>query len=228
MLEETNNPFQSTESVAPSSGGSGIFIPIAIGLVGVILGGIALFLSLSGAGKSDETESALKAAIDETRALELKLNDIEQKLAKLESGASSQEQQLMVMASQTQSALNQVGQEINSTRLQVAASIEKINEIADKLKSASVPREPVQTELSSDERPAIDHYGDSSRPVLPDGSSVAKHSEHVIARGDTFAKLSKKYQVSVDEILAANPDADPRRLQVGQRIKIPHGSHSRE
>ena len=83
MLEETNNPFQPTEPAASSSGVSGTFIPVAIGLIGVVLGGIALFLSLSGSGKSDATQLALEEATSETRALELRLNDIEQKLTKL-------------------------------------------------------------------------------------------------------------------------------------------------
>ena len=44
---------------------------------------------------------------------------------------------------------------------------------------------------------------------------------HKIQAGDTFAKLAKKYNVSVDAILKANPQANPSRLKIGQEIVIP-------
>lgn len=229
MSEETDNPFQSETTTASSSAGSGIFIPVAIALVGVVLGGIALFLTMSGSGKSEATQSALQKAAEQTSALELHLSGVEQQLAKLESGLSDQERKLSMMANQTQSVLNQVGQEINSTRQQVTATVAKVNEIAEKLQTTSAPRTVARSSLPPEEVVAREESaGSGESAVLPNGSSIAKHREHVITSGDTFAKLSKKYQVSVDEILSANPDADPRRLQVGQRITIPHSSHSRE
>lgn len=228
MSEETDNPFQSEGSAASEPAGSGIFIPLAIGLVGVVLGGIALFLSLSGSGKSKETQSALKDAAEQTSSLELRLSEIEQKLARFELSLSSQEQQMRVMASQTQSALNQIGQEINSTRQQVTVSAAKINEIAEKFKKGSSPKAVVRPNLPPEETEVAGEAGEDADTLAPNGSSIAKHNEHVIARGDTFAKLSSKYKVTIDEILAANPDADPRRLQIGQRISIPQSVHSRE
>lgn len=42
-----------------------------------------------------------------------------------------------------------------------------------------------------------------------------------IQSGDTFAKLAKKFGVSVDAIISANPDANPSRLKVGQEITLP-------
>jgi LysM repeat protein len=45
--------------------------------------------------------------------------------------------------------------------------------------------------------------------------------EHTIAAGDTFSELAKRYNVTVKAIQDANPDADARRLQIGQVLKIP-------
>ncbi|MHC4915024.1 MAG: HEAT repeat domain-containing protein [Planctomycetota bacterium] len=47
---------------------------------------------------------------------------------------------------------------------------------------------------------------------------------HVVARGDTFGGISKKYYgttASAGVIAKANPRADPRRLLVGQQLTIP-------
>jgi LysM repeat protein len=45
--------------------------------------------------------------------------------------------------------------------------------------------------------------------------------EHVIAKGETFAVLAKKYGVSVKAIQQANPGVDPAKLKIGQKIIIP-------
>jgi len=42
-----------------------------------------------------------------------------------------------------------------------------------------------------------------------------------ITSGDTFYKLAKQYNTSVDVISAANPGVDPNYLKVGQTIYIP-------
>ncbi len=45
---------------------------------------------------------------------------------------------------------------------------------------------------------------------------------HIIQSGDTFSKLAQKYQKSTQAFMEANPDIDPQRLQIGQKIKIPN------
>lgn len=45
--------------------------------------------------------------------------------------------------------------------------------------------------------------------------------EHTIVAGDTFSELAKRYDVTVKAIQDANPDADARRLQIGQVLNIP-------
>jgi len=46
-------------------------------------------------------------------------------------------------------------------------------------------------------------------------------STYVIVSGDNFGKIAGKFGVAVQAILDANPDADPRRLAIGQTIQIP-------
>ena len=46
---------------------------------------------------------------------------------------------------------------------------------------------------------------------------------HVIKPGDTLATISKRYNVKLSSLEAANPGADPRRLKAGQILNIPGG-----
>lgn len=45
--------------------------------------------------------------------------------------------------------------------------------------------------------------------------------EHEVAKGDSFWSLGQKYGVSMKAIADANPNVDSRRLQPGQKLKIP-------
>lgn len=44
---------------------------------------------------------------------------------------------------------------------------------------------------------------------------------HVVKRGDTLYKLSKRYQVNLSEIIAANPYVNVYNMQPGEEICIP-------
>ncbi len=44
---------------------------------------------------------------------------------------------------------------------------------------------------------------------------------YTIKSGDTLYSLSRRYNISVDAILAANPEVDPDKLMIGMKICIP-------
>jgi LysM repeat protein len=64
-------------------------------------------------------------------------------------------------------------------------------------------------------------------PVLPpplETSVVpAAGSEYVVKSGDTLARIAKKNGVSLKALEAANPNVQPTRLKVGQKLVIPAG-----
>ncbi|MCM3270058.1 M14 family zinc carboxypeptidase [Paenibacillus elgii] len=50
---------------------------------------------------------------------------------------------------------------------------------------------------------------------------VRTTSRYVIQAGDTLCDLALRFNISLAELQAANPDADPRRLRIGQSIVLP-------
>lgn len=65
---------------------------------------------------------------------------------------------------------------------------------------------------------------------IPGETAVAGHESapapaeesrmHTVASGETFYKISMKYGVTVDELVAANPNVNHKALKVGQKIKV--------
>jgi LysM repeat protein len=57
--------------------------------------------------------------------------------------------------------------------------------------------------------------------VRPAASDPALPRSHVIRAGENLYRVSLKYGIELDALLAANPRIDPRRLRVGQRVRLP-------
>ena len=52
--------------------------------------------------------------------------------------------------------------------------------------------------------------------------------EHMVASGETLSHIARDYRVTVDDLRAANPRIQPRRLQIGQRVVVPTAPSARE
>ena len=97
---------------------------------------------------------------------------------------------------------------LSTNREQIVKTAEMLNEFA----AAGFRTAPV-TQLAS---AASNDAGSAANSVAPRAGST-----YVIASGDNFGKIAGKFGVAVEAILDANPDADPRRLAIGQTIQIP-------
>jgi LysM repeat protein len=58
-------------------------------------------------------------------------------------------------------------------------------------------------------------------PAPSPGRCPSGSSEYTIRAGDTYFSLARRFNVSVQAIMDANPGVDPDALQIGQVICIP-------
>jgi LysM repeat protein len=52
-------------------------------------------------------------------------------------------------------------------------------------------------------------------------SEVGLVREHAVVKGDTFSSLAREYGTTISAIAKANPNADPAKLRIGQKLLIP-------
>jgi LysM repeat protein len=57
-------------------------------------------------------------------------------------------------------------------------------------------------------------------PVTPAVTPGAAQ-EYVVAKGDSFYTIAKKFGVTMKAIEAANPNVEPKKLKIGQKLQIP-------
>jgi LysM repeat protein len=58
-------------------------------------------------------------------------------------------------------------------------------------------------------------------PVTPPPPPVAEMQEYTIVKGDSFATIASHNNTTAKAIEAANPGVDPKKLKIGQKIKLP-------
>ena len=77
--------------------------------------------------------------------------------------------------------------------------------------------------------------GDSTLVRVPKGSGArfgerlaaipvdrrVTFTSHTVAGGETLWRIARNYRVSVSALQAANPDVEPRRMQIGSRLVVP-------
>lgn len=60
----------------------------------------------------------------------------------------------------------------------------------------------------------------SPKPKVAADTLVSSGKTHELKQGETFSSLSKKYDISVDSLVAANPSLKPTQLRPGQTVNL--------
>ncbi len=60
-----------------------------------------------------------------------------------------------------------------------------------------------------------------TRTRTPAPTATPEEVTYEVQAGDTFFDIAEQFDISTDELQAANPDADPTGLQIGETLIIP-------
>ena len=198
----------------------------AVAVLALGVAAVATALGVVALKKIQSTTNDISERIEKNAAVELetkKLSDRIDSLAlQLENikgnlGDNSAQIDAKVgdVVKQTQKVVNILNSNIGEIRAEVVKNREAIEKLASRPTStrSAARSESAQTESKPDTAQ------NSAAGETPETSADGKI--HKIQSGDTFAKLAKKYNVSVEAIVKANPDANPARLKIGQKVRIP-------
>lgn len=192
----------------------------ALGLLGLGLGIIALALGIISMIKVGDTAADMNDKIEKAAALSLETKKISDRIDSLamqiEAIKVDGKSQTETLISQVNAELKKVYDSIADTRNVAGENRKAIEEIAKRGVRKAQPQ--AQEQKPQEQAQA------QAQPQAADTQTAAASGDaktHKIQSGDTFAKLAKKYGVSLDAIIKANPSVNPSRLRIGQEIAIP-------
>ena len=185
-----------------STGGN--WIPGALALLALVLGGAALFFALDASRRLAPMSDSLAEGVSGVVVLEDRIGQLEEQIEELAEATEALKgrvQRSAAYSSQNEKMIRKLVEEINANR----------------------ERMKVMSEVSAGggAMPGGGSEAETSDASASSSSASTTVGSYTIQPGDNFAKIAEQYRVSLQALLDANPGVDPRRLQIGQSIVLP-------
>ena len=186
-----------------------LIVLTVISILGLLLGGAGLTIGFRANEDLNRFRKEVNSRPNPAQELKTKVESLEKRLVKVGAETVRINNNLAALHDQTQRAFDDVSRQVRATR-------EKLNVISKrKADSSDTKAGTTAAEVAVTSSPEATETGnEASAEIPPDGY-------HAIQPGDNFSKLAIRYGSTVAEFIAANPGVDPRRLQIGQKVKIP-------
>ncbi len=195
-----NDDFDAIEE--KSTGGN--WIPGALALLALVLGGAALFFALDASRRLAPMSDSLAEGVSGVVVLEDRIGQLEEQIEELAEATEALKgrvQRSAAYSSQNEKMIRKLVEEINANR--------------ERMKGMS------EVSASGGAMPGGGSEAETSDASASSSSASTTVGSYTIQPGDNFAKIAEQYGVSLQALLDANPGVDPRRLQIGQSIVLP-------
>lgn len=204
------------DDIENSSGGS--LLPVALAVLAIVLGGAGLYFGLTANQRLSPLSESLDAGTSSAARLEKDISALETKLAELSAQNGELKQALdrvRLYSNQSEQAVKTVASSVKSNRDEIVKLAGRMNEL---ITSGARPTTATATRSGSSGSEATTSTATTTSATT---AATTAPGTYTIASGDTFAKIAAKLGVGLQALLDANPDADPRRLAIGQVINVP-------
>jgi len=174
--------------------------------------------------QKDEIERTSKKLMNSS------LNEFEQYNRKLEKVIKIVKEENSAIQSKVASDLQTLQNQFKAMRVQINASMDKIDRLENNLKIVTSGlkkyRTPPPVKSSSKKKPSAkkarrEPVKRTGNPSSPDIDYVNVY-QHTIVKGETLWKLSRDYNVPIQDIINVNEEiTDATRLDIGDKLYIP-------
>lgn len=188
-------------------------VPIALAVLGLVLGGAGLYFGLTANQRLNPIDVSVEASTTYSAKMDQLINGLDLQIAELAAQVAEQSKtvnRLRVYSAQGEQAVKKLAAELNVNREQIVKTAAKLNKFA-----AAGIHAPTVVQTPAVEPSQVDAAA-STPPAAVDGGTT-----YVIVSGDNFATIAARMGIPLQAILDANPEADPRRLAIGQTIQLP-------
>lgn len=187
---------------------SGSLLSVALAVLAIVLGGAGLYFGLTANQRLSPLTDSLEAGSSSAARLEKEISGLKTQIAELSAQSADLVRtidRVKAYGNTTERAVKAVASSVKDNRNEIVELAGRVNEVI----AGSAQAAPVAASVPATTSPE------------PTVSGAAAAGTYTIASGDTFAGIASKLGVGLQALLDANPDADPRRLSIGQVINVP-------
>lgn len=200
--------------------------PLFIAIAAILVALVSLWLGWMGLSRSAEMETRAAALEAEIERL-VELASTETGLGDTVEGNSSRIDKL---SSSVKGFSENVDKAIRGLRSENAKTRSDLQKVAtDALTAKKMVKELEEKGIEVAVVPGSSSSGktgssQASTRSAPD-AAPGKSGVYTIKSGDTLGKIAAAYKITLSQLQAANPGIDPRRLRIGQQIRVPAPSN---
>lgn len=225
--------------IDPSRAGFGS-LALWIGIWGIVISLIALYLGIDARNVAQDSQRRMARTVellDESRA---KIEALEAAVRENVRLAEERLADMSTTVEQNQTRIKTISMQIDSTRKVAAELIEGLTSQKEAITELAtrIPAIPQGVQTQRTERPrgqsASGNAGTQPSSPQPSGSTTggttasgeaepeeAPRSTYTVKSGDTLVDIARRKNLSVPDLLDANPDIDPNVIRVGQKLNLP-------
>lgn len=213
-------------------------------MAGILVGLAALIFAVVSKNQSDELREEFSLVED----LRKKLREIEDDSSGISAGTARIQKELDSLREGTQGALDRASAELTRMRKELNETVAKSDGMRDGFaalrdrlleleehplfaeKPEIEPDPEPELEVASEPEPEIAKIAEredsaeriESEPEAEVEEEVSEKEEiYIIRSGDTLSGVADKQGIPLGKLLEVNPDVEPHRLQIGQKIRLP-------
>jgi len=195
--------------------------PLFIAIAAVLVALVSLALGWMGLSRATALESELKR-LEELASSDSGLEDAVQAnkegLDKLSNSVNGFSKNVNKAITDIGSDIKKVRSNVNKALIEAGTAKKMVQELEEKGVQVSVV--PSRSSASGSRAASSSSPAQKAPDAAPGKSGV-----YTIKSGDTLGKIAAAYKITLSQLQAANPGIDPRRLRIGQQIRVPAPSN---
>ncbi len=114
-----------------------------------------------------------------------------------------------------------VAREVRDLRAVVERQAKQIDLLTQQVLKLSQIVAEKQGALPADPAPEPAAGAQAAEFAIPKAEAVPTARHHVVVKGETLTSIAKSYNIPLADLLKANKEVNPAKLQIGQSLTIP-------
>jgi|GEM_PF-1910682 len=198
-----------------------------LGLWAVVIGLVSLYLGIDARNVANDAERRMERNVELLDESRVKIEELEIRVRESLDLTEQRVKEITFTAEQNATRLKTTADQLSSTRRVVSELIENLTAQKQALTefATRIPAIPKDVQTQRTQPPPEITTSDTSNrtptPTQPTETEPKEPTTYTVQSGDTLVDIARRKNLSVPDLLDANPRIDPNVIRVGQKLNLP-------